>query len=86
MTKPFSPSELVARVKAHINRYESLTEKSSEKTAYEIYRCDWSSDVCSSDLGAVKFLSMKEAGFFPQNRTFPPREENVSILSRQIRK
>lgn len=33
MTKPFSPSELVARVKAHINRYESLTEKSSEKTA-----------------------------------------------------
>lgn len=22
---------------------------------------------------------MKEAGFFPQNRTFPPREENVSI-------
>ena len=33
ITKPFSPSELVARVKAHINRYESLTEKSSEKTA-----------------------------------------------------
>ena len=29
--------------------------------------------------GAVKFLSMKEVGFFPQNRTFPPREENVSI-------
>ena len=26
-----------------------------------------------------KFLPMKEAGFFPQNRTFPPREENVSI-------
>ena len=21
-----------------------------QKTAYEIYRCDWSSDVCSSDL------------------------------------
>ena len=29
--------------------------------------------------GAVKLLSMKEAGFLPQNRTFPPREENVSI-------
>ncbi len=27
LTKPFSPSELVARVKAHLNRYESLTEK-----------------------------------------------------------
>src|ERR1044072_9929882 len=22
------------------------------KTAYEIYQCDWSSDVCSSDLGS----------------------------------
>ena len=22
-----------------------------QKTAYEIYQCDWSSDVCSSDLG-----------------------------------
>lgn len=27
MTKPFSPSELVARVKAHIARYEQLTRK-----------------------------------------------------------
>ena len=26
-----------------------------QKTAYEIYQCDWSSDVCSSDLVAVKF-------------------------------
>ena len=23
-----------------------------QKTAYEIYQCDWSSDVCSSDLAA----------------------------------
>src|ERR1044072_2740424 len=27
----------------------------TQKTAYEIYQCDWSSDVCSSDL-----LSLKE--------------------------
>ena len=27
MTKPFSPSELVARVKAHLNRYIRLTRK-----------------------------------------------------------
>ena len=24
-----------------------------QKTAYEIYQCDWSSDVCSSDLGGL---------------------------------
>lgn len=31
MTKPFSPSELVARVKAHLNRYEALTDQSMAK-------------------------------------------------------
>ena len=25
--------------------------RSKQKTAYEIFACDWSSDVCSSDLG-----------------------------------
>ena len=25
-----------------------------QKTAYEIYQCDWSSDVCSSDLTDVE--------------------------------
>ena len=28
-----------------------------QKTAYEIYQCDWSSDVCSSDLLAVPIHS-----------------------------
>ena len=27
-----------------------------QKTAYEIYQCDWSSDVCSSDLSVVEQL------------------------------
>ncbi len=31
MTKPFSPNELVARVKAHISRYEALTRPASQK-------------------------------------------------------
>jgi DNA-binding response OmpR family regulator len=31
MTKPFSPSELVARVKAHMNRYDTLVEQVGNK-------------------------------------------------------
>lgn len=36
MTKPFSPSELVARVKAHLARYESLTNRSRNNDIIEI--------------------------------------------------
>ena len=32
MTKPFSPSELVARVKAHINRYNKLIGAEAKKS------------------------------------------------------
>ena len=38
-----------------------------QKTAYEIYQCDWSSDVCSSDLGDWKWdLSEVSKYDFPQ--------------------
>ena len=37
ITKPFSPSELVARVKSHVSRYTRLTKKSdSKKTMDEL--------------------------------------------------
>lgn len=36
ITKPFSPSELVARVTAHISRYERLTSKGEEPMNYVI--------------------------------------------------
>ena len=29
-----------------------------QKTAYEIYQCDWSSDVCSSDLVVLLFEAL----------------------------
>ena len=29
-----------------------------QKTAYEIYQCDWSSDVCSSDLEHLKKIDL----------------------------
>ena len=34
------------RKKKKINKFFFF----KQKTAYEIYQCDWSSDVCSSDL------------------------------------
>ena len=51
-----------------------------QKTAYEIYQCDWSSDVCSSDLITsltderkkvseeitIAFRNLKDEGFDPK--------------------
>ena len=34
LSKPFSPSELVARVKAHLARYERLVNSSDEKNSF----------------------------------------------------
>ena len=31
-----------------------------QKTAYEIYQCDWSSDVCSSDLALLNSLKKND--------------------------
>ena len=45
-----------------------------QKTAYEIYQCDWSSDVCSSDLyvddlieGFVRLMDTREEFIGPVN-------------------
>ena len=40
-----------------------------QKTAYEIYQCDWSSDVCSSDLAYGKYDRLE---FFIQKELHLP--------------
>ena len=42
-----------------------------QKTAYEIYQCDWSSDVCSSDL----------EGYDPQHILYIGAQSFASLFS-----
>ena len=37
MVKPFSPNELIARIRAHLNRYERLLNKHNDQPTNEIY-------------------------------------------------
>ena len=45
-----------------------------QKTAYEIYQCDWSSDVCSSDLEAIS-AGMVYAGKLSRRMGMLKRED-----------
>ena len=51
-----------------------------QKTAYEIVDCDWSSDVCSSDL--FNFMGIKAAGVAPLS-TLMPIKLNANLGSMQ---
>ena len=46
-----------------------------QKTAYEIYQCDWSSDVCSSDL-EISFL---DRGFI----LLPGEEKRIMLKNKR---
>ena len=37
----------------------------SNDTAYEMYICDWSSDVCSSDLAGKSACNVEDLGLIP---------------------
>src|ERR1044072_9919765 len=57
-----------------------------QKTAYELYQCDWSSDVCSSDLTAAAALGRFELQQCGDCGTvqYPPREACQNCLSTKI--
>ena len=57
-----------------------------QKTAYEIYQCDWSSDVCSSDLEAFElFLNNKYDEALQKLTKFDDKyEEDVFVLKGDI--
>lgn len=58
MTKPFSPSELVARVQAHIKRYQSLTKMNSGNEIVE-------SGQITIDKSARRVFILEEEIIFP---------------------
>ena len=81
MTKPFSPSELVARVKAHLTRYDRLTKSSvQENELIEIRGLKIDKDARRVWVdGEEKFLTTKEfdlLAFLAQNpnRVFSKEE------------
>ena len=44
-----------------------------QKTAYEIYQCDWSSDVCSSDLYVALGVFQELLRNMARVRYYPPK-------------
>src|ERR1044072_4664363 len=60
-----SRSNTQKRIHLHQLRLELPSPRFlKQKTAYEIYQCDWSSDVCSSDLPALRIAdSRTQIGF-----------------------
>ena len=53
-----------------------------QKTAYEIYQCDWSSDVCSSDLELEKGVKLLN---LITNRTIARMKSKRRIPSLNVR-
>ena len=54
-----------------------------QKTAYEIYQCDWSSDVCSSDLRSRKIrLEIFRDRLVVSSPGYPPRPLTLAKLRR----
>ena len=86
MTKPFSPSELVARVKAHLNRYETLVDKvptkenenemievgelKIDKTARRVFVRGEEKNLTSKEFDLLYFLAKNPNHVFPKEELF----------------
>ena len=55
-----------------------------QKTAYEIYQCDWSSDVCSSDLRVLD-LPLQDSNFLTKLVPDKPGIELKRVLKAPMR-
>lgn len=83
ITKPFSPSELVARVKAHLSRYERLTESNIrenemveirgiriDKTARRVYVNDEERILTTKEFDLLTFLASNPNRVFTKEELF----------------
>ena len=86
MTKPFSPSELVARVKAHLTRYETLVDKvptkenenemievgelKIDKTARRVFVRGEEKNLTSKEFDLLYFLAKNPNRVFPKEELF----------------
>ena len=57
-----------------------MWERKERKTAYEIGHCDWSSDVCSSDLSSISSWELKNASLQKQDKATCLPLHGVSVL------
>ena len=83
ITKPFSPSELVARVKAHLNRYQRLINNQAEvndvieirglkidKTARRVYLNDEEKIFTTKEFDLLTFLASHPNRVFTKEELF----------------
>ena len=76
ITKPFDPAELVARVKAHLARYERIKGNPSDKGVDIVYR-----DLRIQPLSRRVFFRGEEVATSPENVSSPVESSSSGIVS-----
>lgn len=81
IVKPFSPGELVARVKAHVNRYERLTKPADsdvieigtlrlDRETGEVFSCGKEIQMTRKEFDVLYLLAEKPEQIFTKNQLF----------------